>query len=358
MFLPTPLRLFTAACALGITCLFAGAQSITYTAPSGYVTIDIAPGSGATRALTVLSIPLLAPAPDIDGATNERITGVTAITLSASSAGWTADELSTSGVPKAIRITSGSAEGRTFLISTSAANAADTVTLDSVDLSGADLTTLGIVADPSTGDTFQIIDCETLPSMFGTPAEGFVVGNDDPDLADNALLFVNGSWSTYYYHVTNDRWTRRAFLDPDASAQPIKPETGVIFNRLGTQAFSLTVFGDVTTSRRSDAVNNSGLSFLGSNWPVAGSLLDSGIKDIPGWVANSDVTLADTVLMFVNGSWSTYWWNGTNWRRRAFLSPISDDVMIEGGGGFILSKLNPTAQDEILVLALPYNLDN
>ena len=96
-------------------------------------------------------------------------------------------------------------------------------------------------------------------------------------------------------------------------------------------------------NKRADIVRGSGLTFLGSNWPVDVTLLSSGSQSLPGWQANATANGADQVLVLNNGAWSTYWWNGTNWRRNALGSPISDTVLIRAGTGILVNKLVPGA---------------
>lgn len=178
--------------------------------------------------------------------------------------------------------------------------------------------------------------------------------NNNPDLADNVLLFVSGSWSTYYYHQSNNRWTRRTLGSPDSTNQPIKPESGLMFNRIGVAALALNVTGSVPMTKRADNVKSSGVSFLGTHWPVDITLYNSGIQNIPGWVASSNVNSADQLQLLVNGSWSVYWFDGTNWKRRTLGSPISDNQIIAAGSAFLINKLNAIPADTLLTRNRPF----
>ena len=317
------------------------------TDPVGFMEVNIAPGTGTTRALTILSFPLLNTT-SVTGATVGQIASVTANTVTDTAAGWVPGELSVAASPKVIRITSGSALGLTFLISTSTSNTSTVVTLDNTET--VDLTTLGIVS----GDTYKIFDCQTLASLFGTPATFAFLDNTNPDLADNVLLLISGAWTTFYYNTSLNRWTRRGFGSPVATNQPVKPESAVLFNRIGTGALSLLATGTVPTKSLSSIVQRSGLTFLANNWPTDGTLLASGIQNIANWQANADVNSADQVLLLVNGTWNTYWWNGTNWKKRGFGSPVSDTQIITAGSGVLISKTVPASSDSLITLAPPY----
>lgn len=341
--LPTTILAF---CALAVA---ATAVDVT-TDPVGFMEVAINPGTGGSRALTVLSFPLVTTT-NVNGASTGTIDALTSTTVTSNSVNWVPGELSQASAPKILRITSGAALGRTFLISTSAANSATTLTLASSETT--DLTTLGIITGTN-GDSYKIYDCHTLSSLFGTPAIFAFVGNANPDLADNVLLLINGTWSTYYYNTTLNRWTKRSLGSPDASNQAIKPDAAILFSSIGTSSLSLLATGAVPSTALKNVINKSGLTFLANNWPTDVTLFNSGIQQIPNWQANANVNNADQVLLLVNGTWSTYWWNGSNWRKRGLGSPISDTQAIPAGAGIILSKTASSASDSLLTQAPPY----
>ncbi len=334
-----------------LLCSQAAAEAVTD--PVGFITLNITPSpNGTTRSLTLLSAPLLSNATKadqvtpIDGASAGALTSFTSNTLVNNTATWTAGELSQAATPKVLKILSGAAEGRTFLLSSTVANTATTVTLDASETTN--LTTIGLAA----GDRYQIYDCDTLGSFFGNSAA--IVKNNDPNLADQVMLLVNGTWNTYYFHTTNNRWTRRTFGNPDATNQIIKPEAGLIFSRIGTAALALNITGSVPMTNRADLVRSSGLSFLGSHWPVDITLINSGIQNISGWVANSNVNSADQIQILISGTWNTYWFDGTNWRRRTFGNPNSDNQIIAAGSAIIINKLNPLGSNTLLTKNRPF----
>jgi hypothetical protein len=318
------------------------------TDPVGVVNLTIAPSpNGTTRILTALSAPLLAEASLTTGSATGKISSLTSTTITCDAAGWTAGNLSVAAAPKILRVTSGAAEGRTFLLSTVVANTATTVTLATTETTS--LTTLGIVTGAN-GDTFKVLECDTLSSFFGDPSG--IVKNNNPDFADNVLLLINGAWVTHYHNTV--RWTKKGLGSLEATNQAIKPESAILFSRIGTGALSLSVTGSVPMSKRTDIVKKSGLTFVGSNWPVDVSLANSGIKDIPGWVANSDLISADQVLLLVSGAWTTFWFDGTNWRKKGLGSPISDTQLIVAGAGVLISKTVPAALDGLLTQTRPF----
>lgn len=318
------------------------------TDPVGFVNLSIAPSpNGTTRVLTALSAPLLAEASLATGSPTGRIASLTANTITVDAPGWTAGNLSVAATPKVLRITSGVAEGRTFLLSTTVANTATTVTLATTETTN--LTTLGILTGAN-GDTVKILECDTMATFFGDPAS--IVKNSNADLADNVLILTGGAWVTYFHNTV--RWTRRGFGSPDSTNLAIKPETAILFSRIGTGSLALAVTGSVPMNKRADVVQRSGLTFVGSNWPVDVTLANSGIRDIPGWTVNSNVNSADQVLILIGGAWITFWHDGTNWRRRGFGSPISNGQVISPGTGALISKTVAATSDGLLTQTRPY----
>jgi hypothetical protein len=335
---------------------FAHAQTTVATDPVGFVTVSAAAGTGITRTVSVLSFPLVSPEA-IAGVATGRLTGVTANSISNSSAGWSPGALSVAATPYVIRITSGAAKGHTFLISTSTQNTETTVTIDSQDATQVDLTTLGIVTGAS-GDTYAIYACDTLSTALGTPATTGVQGgvSASGNGADIVQMFVAGIWQQYYYNTSNLSW-RRVGPNTLSDNVPIRPDSAVIYSRLAATPLNLTVLGAVPTSDRKVMVKNSGVSFISNSWPTVITLGTSAIHSIPGWAsaANYDAATTDIVQMMVNGIWVKYFYTGNNWKRVG-PNTISDSVAIPVGSAFIIEKKTPASGSSHLVQNIPYSL--
>jgi hypothetical protein len=338
------------------TAPFAHAQTTVATDPVGFVTVSAAAGTGITRTVSVLSFPLVSPEA-ITGVATGRITGVTANSISNSSAGWSPGALSVPATPYVIRITSGAAKGHTFLISTSTQNTATTVTIDAEEAGQVDLTALGIVTGAS-GDTYAILACDTLATAFGTPVTTGVQGGTSTTGigADIVQLSVAGSWRQYYYNTSSTSWRR---VGPNTLSDniPIRPDSAVIFSRLPASPLNLTVLGTVPVSDRKALVNNSGVTFLSNSWPVSLTLGTSGIHLISGWASSATYVAAttDIVQMAVNGAWVKYYYTGNNWKRVG-PNTLSDSVSIPVGSAFIIQKAGSASGASALVQNLPYSL--
>lgn len=328
------------------------------TVPTGVVSLSIPAGTGAVKKTSLISLPLLETA-TLDGKSVGTFSSVTSTTFSDTSAGWTPGELSTVSQPKLLLITSGAAAGHMFLISTTAAtqNTATTATISTADSTVADLTTLGILTGAN-GDTYRILNCDTLATLFGTPETTGVLGGTSANTADSVILVVNGSASTYYYKTDGipNRWTKSAFGNPDASATPILPYYGIQYSRLGSSPIALTVRGDVPANPRKTFVKNAGTTFLAQFWPVDSTLASTAISALPGWVSGASANVADTVIVTSNGTASTFWFDGTNWRKAAFGNPVSDTTVIPVCATLSLVKKGAAAGSSILGQNLPYTL--
>jgi len=353
--------LLVASLASSLTVPAIHAQTTATTDPVGFVTVGIAAGTGSAKKNTLFSVPLL-ETEAISGQVAGTITGVTANTISNSGAGWTAGALSAPATPYLIQITSGAAEGRMFLIASSAntggavsgtANTATTVTVSSLDASQVDLTSLGIVTGT---DTYKIYACDTLSSFFGTPATSGVLGGTGSSNADTIVVVSNGSSATYFYSTSSNRWSRVGLGSPDASNVPLLPYYGIQYCRLGNTALSFVVTGGVPTVDRQVAIKRSGPTLLAQYWPADSTLGSLGLQNLVGWQSGSSASTADTVVLTSAGAASTYFYNGTNWKRVALGSPNADTTPIPVGTTISISKKGSAAGFSTLTQQAPYNL--
>lgn len=319
------------------------------TIPVGSVTTKILEGRPTGRSISVISFPLNGSS-TASGLLRGTITGVTANSLANTAAGWQPAELSAAATPHIIRITSGAAKGRSFLISTSTANTATTVTIDSEEALLIDLRTSGIAA----GDSYEILACDTLSSVLGTPTTTGILGGPNADAADIVQILVQGQYRKYYYNTTRSAWIRVG-LESVSPNVALRPDTALIYSRLGQTPLELTILGRVPTTERKSLVANTGPTLLANGWPVATTLATSGISDLAGWVKNSSANVADSVQVNINGTWLKYYHDGTQWRRVGTNTP-SNNVVLGVADGVLIGKQGNQAGASTLNQNLPYNL--
>ncbi len=329
----------------------AHAQSVA-TVPVGAVSVTVAAGNGASRAVTVLSFPLLEN-PQASGQVMGRITGVTANSITNSGASWVVGALSSASTPYLLQITSGTAKGSTFLISTATSNTEDTVFLDAEESSLVDLRSLGIVTGDD-GDTYRLLPCDTLSSILGAPGTTGVQGGTSPSAADIVMVFVSGGWRQYYFNTNSSAWLRVTF-NTNSNNVPIRPDSLVIYNRIAPTAMALTLTGAVPDLQRKVYVRNSGIIPVSTLWPTNITLQASGIHLIPGWVSSADSSVADVVQLFVSGGWRSYYHDGVNWKRVTF-NTNSDSVVVATGSGVVINRRGSATGTSVLSQSLPYSL--
>jgi hypothetical protein len=325
--------------------------------PFGYVKINITAGTGTAKRTTLLSLPLLDEA-SITGNATGRITGLTATTISAAGAGWSAGELSAAATPHLIEITSGVAKGRMLLISTTAANTADTVTIASEEATRVgDLTNLGITTGAENGDTYRIRPVDTLSSFFGTPETTLIRGGATANEADTITIVANGSATTYFYSTTSGRWSRVSLGSPDASNVPLPPYAGLQYARLADTPLEFIVTGMVPSGDREVSIKNSGVTLLAPYWPVNQTLGDLALQNLPNWGSGATPASADTlVLSTPTGSPNTFFHDGSNWRRVALGSPLANTNVVPVGASILINKKGSAAGFASYEHAAPYNL--
>lgn len=356
-FLPMRLPKRLSFCALFIVLASSGtAQTTVQGEPFGYVKVNIARGSGTTKSNTMVSIPLFDTVP-IGGQARGVITGVGSNTLSNTSAGWTPGELSNRTNRFLIQMTSGEGAGRLFLIGTNA-NTADTVTVDSTDVTahGA-INTLGIAA----GDRYQIHPCDTIGSFFGTPGTTGVVGGTTLAGADSILLTINGSPNNYFYHTLSNRWVRSAPGFQDATHQPIHPFTGFTYSRIGATALSLTAVGRVpTASNRVVPIRNTGPTVVSQYWPVATAISNLGFDTMPGWVKATSSRNADRLIIQTNAGAvpQTYFFHSISnaWVENRPGTPLSGSRIVPVGSSVTVNRASNAPGSTLLRQPIPYNL--
>lgn len=343
-----PIKVALIFCTAGIA--IAQATEVA-TTPVGVVTVTVAAGNGVSRNFTSLSLPLDTPS-QASGQIYGRISSITASTISNSLAGWTLGELSNQEAPTLIRITSGNAKGRVFLISVSSQNTATTVTLD-VSEAANDLTTLGI-ATGANGDTYALLAADTIASIFGTEEGNGILAASTPNQADHIQIMVSGVYRTYYLNSGSRTW-RRVGPNTVSDNVVIKPETGLIFSRLSASPMELSVTGTVPTDSRTVTIANAGNSMLSSGWPVSTTLANMQFQNSEGWITNTNPNLADSIQILTAGTFRTYYHNGTNWRRVG-PNTVSDSVELAAGSSFVVRKLGTTPGRFSYTHTPPYSL--
>jgi uncharacterized protein (TIGR02597 family) len=313
-----------------LSCLFAfvsQAQSVSST-PVGYVTQTINAGTGTARLFTTFALPLYSPS------ASGTVTSVAGNVVTSDDASFGA--LSEVATPYSLKVVSGTLSGKYFPIT---ANSATTVTVTG------DLT--GLSAD----DSYEIVEVDTLSSLFGTPSDGVIVGGTKSEADIIWVLTSAGTWSNYYFNTASSAWVRDARGNPNSDNLAIQPDSGILIQRLSSTSSSFVITGTVPSVQNVASINAAGFTVWAQTFPTDITLANSGIQNAAEF-SSSDLVY----IMTAAGTWATYSYDGTNWRKNARGNPISDGEAIASGSAVLISKASAASSDSNVTSALPYTL--
>lgn len=328
------------------------------TTPVGAMTYSFPATTAVTN--TVISFPLIAT-PVFAG----KISNLTANTITATSAGWTAGMFSTASQPYFVRFTTGNQVGRTIKIT---GNTVDTLTLDNTDNStqttALDLSGWAVVAG-SAGDGFEIIAGDTLASMFG---DGTIdnpllfVGHPVISLADIVSVYNKSTslWEAYYFNTSAGAWRKKGsaisenntVLFPDASVMITRRA-----NRPATQ--NLSLLGSVPiTAPLSKTTGAQSTVYISTRFPVDTTLSQ---LNLIGWASHDVISLADRLSIYdpTTSLWEVFYRHATSgqWRKKGSTIDYSNLVIPAGKAIGITKRSSVSGSASFLKsTALPYSL--
>jgi uncharacterized protein (TIGR02597 family) len=344
-----PAKLAIASLAIVTAASSASAQNAT-TDPVGFVTVNItASTNGVSYSVTPIS-PVLVVASAVTGTTTGTLSAVGSDTLTVASAGWTAGELSANDVY--VLFNSGNLTGLMVPVT---ANTADTLTVGS---EGLNLSTSGA----EVGNSIQLVQGDTLLSMFGNSTNGVVGGNATQFSASAtdrvSVTDAAGSVRTYYFNTDFGQW-RRTGSSSNQGGIRISPTSGAFYSRIGQTALSLTSTGNVPVKQVKYILPVSGSRYIARFFPTDGTINSFGFQNLPSWRSTNQpgVTTADADKLITTdaaGSVRTYFYNGTSWRRSG-SSSSQDNVTVPAGGTVMTTRFGSGSPD-IVTVAVPYSL--
>ena len=337
-----------------ILCSSLLAQATVATDPVGFVNVELKPGNGTQKSTNVISLPLHPLQEDIEGLSVGVINEVTSNSIQVLNAGWSNGSLSNLATPYLFKISSGNAEGLILPISTTNLNTSDRLYLNvNFGGEGIDLTSLGITTGIN-GDKFEIIPCDTLSSLFGTPETTGIIGGTNALNADTIIVF-SLSWDVYFYSTNTESWVKSTFGFPNADNLVLHPDFAIIYERISPEPLYLTLVGSVPTEQKNVAVKNSGITFLVSGWPVDTTLGQAGIEQLSGWQSGTNASTADSVIIRSDlGIWETFFYDGAEWKKSIFGFPTADSQPLITASGLIINRLGSNLGLSQLTQPVPY----
>jgi len=340
------MRSFTS---LTLTLLSAFATSLTAqtvsTVPVGFNTVTVAANSVAALGVPFDRVAKFAAA----------VSSRTSTTLTTTGAGWTPSSPAnansfgpfsgTGENPHVVLMKTGASTGKRFIIDS---NTADTLTITTA----GDLTTL--IAN---GDSYQIIPCHTLSSLFGTDGAGLNVGNT-ASTVDNVQIRESGAWLTYF-HTANPSgfWARVGGGATNFNNHPILPEQGfLLVRRAGS--FNFTGLGVVPSTNLLTDFPAAAVTHFANRFPVDTTLAGLGLHSNAAWKSANSAGSADQVLIRnASGGWDTYFHTtGVSgfWAKIGGGATNFDTFAIPIGTSMLVVRLPGT--NFTLTQTLPYTL--
>jgi uncharacterized protein (TIGR02597 family) len=316
---------------LGLSCLTAASLSAAevVSAPVGFLRITI-PASKTSS----LSVPLQKN-PIAVGPITARSTS----TLTDSNASWTSGQFSSSANPYFVKLVTGTAAGRYYLIT---ANTANQLT---VDTRGGSLS--GIVA---VGSRYQIIAAPTLGSLFGTSTVPFLM-NASKSSADYLQVWNGSAWISYWHTGTN--W-RMAGTTANQNNTILYPDEAILVTRRATTPLTIALKGEASMIAEQTEMVGPGNTFAANRYPVDVKLKDLGLLALPNWIKDSSSSIADRVQIREGGAWVTYWHTGTQWRKSGTTASQDNAPVVGGAGYLILRKSSSVSVSAFATQTPPY----
>jgi hypothetical protein len=325
--------------------LKAAAETVS-TVPGGAVAYTIPAYS--TRGLTV---PLAIDAVGV-GQLRGGISSVGSNTIINLNAGWQAGSFSAAATPYYIRINSGIAAGRIFMVSTTVAN---TETVLTVGNDGTDLSALGIIA----GDLYELIPADTLESLFGSHTLGSGASAVE---ADNVLVWSGSTYLTFYYNSVRSRWERDSDANTSRDNFVLRPDRGFFIKRNAGTALTFIFTGRVSSVNFAPVHSKLGTTFLSYGYPVGTTLAALMLQNQSGWRAWSDQSTAlanaDLVQIWSGSTWLSFYYDSINgrWQRAADSLNTNRDSYAVGACVPIVLKRVSSDPNVVVNFPMPYSL--
>jgi len=331
------------------TSSFVYSATIAYSPPVGGMTVSLTGSVGGVQKITSFTPALRLPiSSSFIGKSRGVLTAVSATQFTDTSAAWAAGALSQASAPYFVKITSGAAAGAWWQISTTASTTS-TVTIVNTNVSPV---AVGVVA----GDRYEIVPGDTLATMFSGLATS--IGGTSASVADAVRIHDGAGWREYYYNTTAAKW-REGLSTFDRSNTVIRPDAGVVVVRKIAGNLGLRMIGSVAVTSERIVVKPTGLTVVGSVFPVARTVGSLNVQSLPGFVAYTGDQAACDKISFHDGTgWRILQYNQTASQWREGISTFNrNNLSIPLGAPIILQRGSAATGSAVLLdLTAPYTL--
>jgi hypothetical protein len=319
----------------------------------GSVTVTLAaPVNGVPKITTFSPALRMFLGSNFVGKGRGTFTGVTATVLTDSTAGWTAGALSQAATPYFIRFRSGAAAGTWWQVSTSLSSQNTNTSLTVI--GRANTTPLALGAAP--GDAYELVPGDTLATLFGSIASS--IGDTTPALADTVRVHDGVAWHEYHYNTQAGQW-REGAAPFNKDNIVIRPDSGVVFIRKHPGSVSLVMTGAISTETERVLVPPTGVTLIGSVFPVSRTLGSLNLNNLERFVPNTgNIAACDKIVVFDGVAWHSFnyhlasgqWREGSApFNKNSYAIPFGSPIYIERGSG-------ASGPPGLVSLAPPYTL--
>lgn len=322
---------------LAAAILFAASISViaqeATTDPVGFVTSNVAAGTGTDSKLTFAALGLTRPV-DYQGSAETASGGTTTVIDNEAPAGY--GIVVTASTPYFLEITSGPAAGTTYDISSATGM---TITL-----------VQSLAASVAPGVTFKIRKHWTLGSVFGATNSAGLASGTGASSSDTISIYTGAGYDVFYYKsggIGGTGWRSTLSTSVDRQHAIIYPDDGMVIARKTASMLPVVLAGAVKTGVSSYPIST-GLNIVTNPYAAPMTLGTSGIYTAnasTGLLGGTGASSADKVLLWNGTGYTTYYYKtggigGTGWRSTASTSTPEDGASIPVGSAVLVVRIN------------------
>ena len=228
---PSPLRTLITAVVLASLTTANSSGAPTASVPVGCMTYPLTSGATISFGVPLIHLPAL----------TGIVSTITSNSIGVTGANWTPNQFASSGVVYFVAIRTGPQAGRSLLV---LSNTSNSLTLDVEDtpLDGAGF------AVTAGADTFELLQGDTLGSLFGTAADGSgflasgLKGGTSTQNADRIQLLEGTPFNSYIFNTTVGTWVMVNGGSTSHNGLILYPDDGMLLTRRGPNG-NLTILG-------------------------------------------------------------------------------------------------------------------
>ena len=341
-------RILLSTSLLGAGLLSSTQAQVAYTAPSGYIKVEVPAATATGPSFTTFSVSLLNEVEFSSSVTiNSDFTAGTnndpgTQTISVADVTWTANQWTT--VPYLAFISTAGDPANSIEPSeeffTVMSNTANTLTI-ATDFNL--LTTGRPAADQFPATTTLVLrKANTVASVLNQASPAL-------DESDRAYIWEGSGFNTYFR--SGSSWRRTAFFPP-VDNEIVYPDRGIFLQRSVQTPTTFTFFGDVPVKSQGTILPGQSLDFVGNRYPVGGTVAELGLNNLPGWVNGVS---GDQVYIWRSNNWAQYYYTGSSWRKVGQFPPAGGDSVAPNSAIFVSRVGTSTNSVSNLATPLPYN---